>query len=61
MPRYVNTVTKEIVDYPEEAAALFPALKLAPSERANEDEITIKLDDENTVVKSQPKDDRNAK
>lgn len=60
MPRYVNTVTKEIVDYPEEAAALFPALKLVPSER-DKDETKIKLDDDKTVVKSQPKDDRNAK
>lgn len=32
--RYENIVTGEIVSYPEDAAALFPALKLVPSERA---------------------------
>jgi len=35
--RYHDTITGEIVEYPEDAAALFPHLKLVPSERAKQD------------------------
>lgn len=33
LKKYYNEITKQIVEYPEEAAALFPVLKLVPSER----------------------------
>jgi len=36
MPKYFNTVTQEIVDYPADAAAVIPALKLVPSEKAKD-------------------------
>lgn len=44
MPHYYNEITGEIVDYPEEAAALFPVLKRVPSERTVE--VTVDDDDE---------------
>lgn len=34
MPKYFNEITKEIVDYPADAAAIFPVLKPVPSERS---------------------------
>lgn len=39
--RFYNDITGEIIDYPEEAAALFAALKPVPSERAKSDEVSV--------------------
>lgn len=50
MPKYVNEVNGLIVDYPADVAALFPALKPVPSEKAK----ARKVDDEPTN-----KDDKN--
>jgi len=45
MPKYVNEANGLIVDYPADVAALFPALKLVPSERAkDEDEVEIQVE-----------------
>ncbi len=53
MPKYANTLTGEIVEYPAEAAALFPALKLVPSERESEKRETVAVElDEHKVVES---------
>jgi hypothetical protein len=55
--KYYNTITKDIVVYPEDAAALFDVLKPVPSEKETTDE-----DDapEETVV-IELKDNKNAK
>lgn len=47
MPKYYSEVTHEIVDYPEEAAALFPSLKPVPSEKSKTsktDDVTIEVE-----------------
>ena len=52
MPKYADTLTGEILEYPEEAAALFPNLKLVPSERAaSKEKVAIELD-KNKVVET---------
>ena len=52
MKRYYNSLTKEIVEYPEEAAALFDVLKPVPSEREDthdENQLDIQIEKSNTV------------
>ena len=67
MPKYYNEITKEIVDYPAEAAALFSVLKPVPSDRKTADdelEIEIEIEPDTKVVKptaSTKKDGTNAK
>lgn len=56
MPKYYNTENGIIVDYPEEAAALFPVLKPVPSERAQTKAVVHAPDgDEKVVSVEQPK------
>lgn len=60
MPDYYSTVTGEkVLDYPAEAAALFPTLKPVPSSKKNdapaEDEIVIEITPTDKVAKPQPK------
>lgn len=63
MPKYYNTENGIIVDYPEEAAALFPVLKPVPSERAEKKteapapEPAPKVQEEKQVSVEQPKVD----
>jgi hypothetical protein len=43
MPKYYHAITKEIIEYPADAAALFSVLKPVPSEKAKVDK---KVDEE---------------
>ena len=57
--RFYNDVTGEIVDYPEAAAKLFPALKPVPSEKAKANAVEVEIDGETkpTAAKNtNPKD-----
>jgi len=50
--KYYNDVTGKIVEYPEDAAALFPALKPVPSEKSKpsvdaENQLDIEIVDNN--------------
>jgi len=54
LKRYYNELTKEIVEYPEEAAALFDVLKPVPSERNKpvldaENQLDIQIEKPNNV------------
>ena len=60
MPKYYNELTREIIEYPEEAAALFDVLKPVPSEKSRTEE--IEADESGTqfvVDKPEPKTIKN--
>lgn len=63
MPKFYNDITREIVDYPEEAAALFPVLKPVPSERSRTKEIESDESGSEFVVDVKPEhnDKKNGK
>lgn len=48
--RFYNDVTGEIVDYPADAAAVIPALKPVPSERAKADKVQVDADEIKTTA-----------
>lgn len=54
MPKFYNKVNGMIVDYPEEAAALFPSLVRVPSERA-EDKPTVVENEKKPAAKTPKK------
>jgi hypothetical protein len=56
MPKYYSAASKGIVDYPEEAAALFDDLKLVPSEKHTAVEVS-----EPAKVEISKKDEKDAK
>ncbi len=61
MPKFYNELTREIVDYPEEAAALFDVLKPVPSERSRTKEIEADESGAQYVVDVKPQDSNNNK